>query len=233
MFFSGDSFRCPNRLAKTEFFKLKRKPFGCHPGSAGFQTGLERVGRVETLQPEDTLSRFGNRHSGSAVGLGGGWSCRTSLQLQRGAQVVLRVGKIRIQFQGLLVLSNRVIKKSFAGQGVAEAAVCSGLGWIELYRRPVFGNRFVKTPFPGEGVSQVKVGPGVVRRESNGFAQVGNGLVQPALPGQGGAQVVLGAMTVTLPAWSGLTGAFVTGMAGRWPGVGRTAAACLAPFANQ
>ena len=33
--------------------------------SAGFQTGLERVfSLVDTLQAEDTLSRFGNRRSG-------------------------------------------------------------------------------------------------------------------------------------------------------------------------
>src|ERR1019366_310418 len=49
--------------------------------SAGFQTGLERVGRlVDTLQPVDRLSRFGNRRSAKNSGIPVSVATRFSLR---------------------------------------------------------------------------------------------------------------------------------------------------------
>src|SRR4029077_7393093 len=63
-----------------------------------------------------------------------------SVLCQRGAKIVVHLGKIRHEIESLLIVTDGLPQPSRSGESVAEIVMGLGVGWLDLQSLLILGN---------------------------------------------------------------------------------------------
>ena len=111
--------------------------------------------------------------------------------LQSAAQVAVRLGIVRLQFQCPAVAGDRFVQLPLLLQGSAQVVVRLGKVRLQFQCPAAAGDRFVQLPLLLQGIAQVVVCLGIVRLQFQCPAVAGDRFVQLPLVLQCIAQVVV------------------------------------------
>src|ERR1039458_6048759 len=106
---------------------------------------------------------------------------RSALPFQRMSEVGAGLGVIRLQAEGFLKLTDRLVQPALPAQGDAEAVVGDDVIRFEPEGFLKLADRLVGLTFLGQGHTEVVVGGGIIRDEADGGLELADRLVQPAL----------------------------------------------------